>query len=84
MDFSFLIILLNVQYFTDPVNNYSFRTRKSAMLYVQTGKVPKRAFIQRTSVHDLYSFEKSADLVTLPQNLSSVKFRFLFKTKQQF
>nr|CAH67925.1 OSIGBa0138E08-OSIGBa0161L23.6 [Oryza sativa] len=49
-------------YFTDPVNNYSFRTRKSAMLYVQTGKVPKRAFIQRTSVHDLYSFEKSADL----------------------
>uniref|UniRef100_A0A0E0DBX0 MBD domain-containing protein n=1 Tax=Oryza meridionalis TaxID=40149 RepID=A0A0E0DBX0_9ORYZ len=52
-------------YFTDPVNNYSFRTRKSAMLYVQTGKVPKRAFIQRTSVHDLYSFEKSADLLKM-------------------
>uniref|UniRef100_A0A0D9W329 MBD domain-containing protein n=1 Tax=Leersia perrieri TaxID=77586 RepID=A0A0D9W329_9ORYZ len=49
-------------YYTDPISNYSFRTKKSAMLYVQTGNVPKRAFIQRTSVHDLYSFEKSADL----------------------
>uniref|UniRef100_J3LWE4 MBD domain-containing protein n=2 Tax=Oryza brachyantha TaxID=4533 RepID=J3LWE4_ORYBR len=49
-------------YYTDPVSNYSFRTRRSAMLFVQTGKVPRRAFIQRTSVHDLYSFEKSADL----------------------
>uniref|UniRef100_J3KUK6 MBD domain-containing protein n=2 Tax=Oryza brachyantha TaxID=4533 RepID=J3KUK6_ORYBR len=49
-------------YYTDPVSNYSFRTRRSAMLYVQTGKIPKRAFIQRTRVHDLYSFEKSADL----------------------
>uniref|UniRef100_A0A0E0KNK5 MBD domain-containing protein n=1 Tax=Oryza punctata TaxID=4537 RepID=A0A0E0KNK5_ORYPU len=51
----------------------STKDNRSAMLYVQTGKVPKRAFIQRTSVHDLYSFEKSADLVTLPQNHSFFK-----------
>ncbi|KAL5213678.1 hypothetical protein ABZP36_002830 [Zizania latifolia] len=49
-------------YYTDPVRNYAFRTQKSAILYLETGKVTKRAFIPRTSVHELYSFEKSANL----------------------
>jgi len=47
----------------DPASSYTFRTRKSALSFVETGKVPWRAFIQKTSVHDLYSFEISADMV---------------------
>uniref|UniRef100_A0A8R7P8Y9 MBD domain-containing protein n=1 Tax=Triticum urartu TaxID=4572 RepID=A0A8R7P8Y9_TRIUA len=50
------------QYYTDPVSHYAFRTLKSALHYVQTGKLTKRSFVQRTSVDELYSFEKSADL----------------------
>lgn len=49
-------------YYTDPVSQYVFRTLKAARSFLATGKVTKRQFIQRTSVHDLYSFEKSADL----------------------
>uniref|UniRef100_A0A453T2P4 MBD domain-containing protein n=1 Tax=Aegilops tauschii subsp. strangulata TaxID=200361 RepID=A0A453T2P4_AEGTS len=49
-------------YYTDPVNQYVFRTLTSAVRYLETGKVTKRAFFARTSVHELYNFEKSADL----------------------
>ncbi|CAN6317744.1 unnamed protein product [Urochloa humidicola] len=49
-------------YYTDPASSYTFRTLKSALCFVETGKVSKRAFVQRISVHDLYSFDKSADL----------------------
>ncbi|KAM0853513.1 hypothetical protein ACQ4PT_051012 [Festuca glaucescens] len=49
-------------YYTDPVSQYVFRTLKAARSFLATGEVTKRQFIQRTSVHDLYSFEKSADL----------------------
>ncbi|ONM32830.1 OSJNBb0058J09.3-like protein [Zea mays] len=50
-------------YYTDPASFYTFRTLKSALSFLETGKVSERAFIQRTSVHDLYSFEISADMV---------------------
>ncbi|KAM0853517.1 hypothetical protein ACQ4PT_051013 [Festuca glaucescens] len=53
-------------YYTDPVSQYVFRTRRSALRYLETGKVTKRQFIQNTSVHDLYSFDKSADLLRFP------------------
>lgn len=49
-------------YYTDPVSHYVFRTLKAALRFLATGKATKRQFIQKTSVHDLYSFEKSADL----------------------
>ncbi|XP_047065395.1 uncharacterized protein LOC124673342 [Lolium rigidum] len=49
-------------YYTDPVTQYVFRTLKAAIRFLETGEVTKRKFIQKTSVHDLYSFEKSADL----------------------
>uniref|UniRef100_A0ACD5YDB2 Uncharacterized protein n=1 Tax=Avena sativa TaxID=4498 RepID=A0ACD5YDB2_AVESA len=49
-------------YITDPVSHYTFRTMAAALRYLETGEVTKRQFIQKTSVHDLYSFEKSADL----------------------
>uniref|UniRef100_A0ACD5YAX8 Uncharacterized protein n=1 Tax=Avena sativa TaxID=4498 RepID=A0ACD5YAX8_AVESA len=49
-------------HYTDPVSHYVFTTMRSALRYLDTGKVTKRQFIQKTSVHDLYSFEKSADL----------------------
>ncbi|KAM0827940.1 hypothetical protein ACQ4PT_067868 [Festuca glaucescens] len=49
-------------YFTDPVSQYVFRTRRAALRFLETRKVTKHQFIQKTSVHDLYSFEKSADL----------------------
>ncbi|PNT68246.1 hypothetical protein BRADI_3g37720v3 [Brachypodium distachyon] len=49
-------------YFTDPVNHYVFRTLKAAMTYLSTGKITNRSFIQKTSVHDLYNFDKCADL----------------------
>ncbi|CAM0955067.1 unnamed protein product [Alopecurus aequalis] len=49
-------------YYTDPVSHYVFRTQRAALRFVETGQVTKRQFIQKTSVHDLYSFEKSADL----------------------
>jgi hypothetical protein len=52
-----------MQYFTDPASSYTFRTLKSALSFLETGKIPRRAFIQKTSVHDLYSFEISTDLV---------------------
>ncbi|XBI97575.1 hypothetical protein VPH35_017916 [Triticum aestivum] len=52
------------QYYTDPLSHYAFRTLKSALHYVQTGKLTKRAFVQRTSVDELYNFEKSVDLFT--------------------
>ncbi|EES13697.1 hypothetical protein BDA96_07G112500 [Sorghum bicolor] len=50
------------RYFTDPASSYTFRTLKSALSFLETGKIPRRAFIQKTSVHDLYSFEISTDL----------------------
>ncbi|OEL28921.1 hypothetical protein BAE44_0010061 [Dichanthelium oligosanthes] len=49
-------------YYTDPASSYTFRTLKSALSFVETGNISKRAFIQRISVHDLYSFDKSTDL----------------------
>ncbi|XBI44370.1 hypothetical protein VPH35_109009 [Triticum aestivum] len=49
-------------YYTEPGRNYVFRTLTSAIRYLQTGNITKRSFIQRTSVHELYNFEKSADL----------------------
>lgn len=53
-----------MQYYTDPLSNYTFRTLKSAVGYLETKELPKLAFIQNTSVHDVYNFEKFADLVT--------------------
>ncbi|XBI87435.1 hypothetical protein VPH35_025529 [Triticum aestivum] len=50
------------QYYTDPVSPYVFRTLKSALHYVKTGKLTKRSLVQRTSVDELYNFEKSANL----------------------
>ncbi|CAM0907856.1 unnamed protein product [Alopecurus aequalis] len=49
-------------YYMDPVSHYVFRTKKAALRFLGTGKVTNRQFVQRTSVHDLYSFEKSANL----------------------
>uniref|UniRef100_A0ACD5Y4S2 Uncharacterized protein n=1 Tax=Avena sativa TaxID=4498 RepID=A0ACD5Y4S2_AVESA len=49
-------------YYTDPVSHYVFRTQRAALRFLETGKVTKHEFVQKTSVHDLYSFEKSADL----------------------
>ncbi|KAL6626186.1 hypothetical protein ACP70R_029912 [Stipagrostis hirtigluma subsp. patula] len=49
-------------YYTDHVSGYTFRTMKSALSYIETGNISKRAFIQTTSVHDIYSFDKSTDL----------------------
>ncbi|KAG0542854.1 hypothetical protein BDA96_02G139800 [Sorghum bicolor] len=49
-------------YYTDPASSYTFRTLKSALSFLETGKVSKHAFIQRTSVHDLYSFEICANM----------------------
>jgi hypothetical protein len=53
------------QYYTDPTSGFTFRTLKSALSYLESGKLPKRAFIQKTSVHDIYSFDKCADLVII-------------------
>lgn len=53
-----------MQYYTDPVSHYTFRTLKSAVRYVETEELTERAFIQNTSVHEVYNFDKSADLVT--------------------
>jgi hypothetical protein len=60
-----IIMLLILQYYTDPTNGFTFRTLKSALSYVKTGKVSKRAFIQKTTVHEIYSFHKCADLVII-------------------
>ncbi|CAD6272731.1 unnamed protein product [Miscanthus lutarioriparius] len=49
-------------YYTDPASSYTFRTLKSALSFLETGTVSKHAIIQRTSVHDLYSFEISTDM----------------------
>ncbi|RLN40162.1 hypothetical protein C2845_PM01G18910 [Panicum miliaceum] len=48
--------------YTDPTTGYTFRSLKSALSYLKTGEIPNRATIPKTSVHDLYSFDKSADL----------------------
>jgi hypothetical protein len=47
----------------------TFRTLKFALSFLETGKVSKWAFTQRTSVHDLYSFDMSTDLVIVLLNL---------------
>ncbi|XBI41332.1 hypothetical protein VPH35_125804 [Triticum aestivum] len=49
-------------YYTDPVSRYAFRTLTSIVRFLRTGNISKRSFIQRTSVHELYNFDKSADL----------------------
>ncbi|KAL6842088.1 hypothetical protein ACP4OV_028067 [Aristida adscensionis] len=49
-------------YYTDHVSGYTFRTLKSALSYLETGEVSKRAFIQTISVHDRYSFDRCTDL----------------------
>uniref|UniRef100_A0A804QLB5 MBD domain-containing protein n=1 Tax=Zea mays TaxID=4577 RepID=A0A804QLB5_MAIZE len=59
-------------YYTDPASSYTFRTLKSALSFLETGKVSERAFIQRTSVHDLYSFEISADMKSKAVNFVSL------------
>ncbi|PUZ40528.1 hypothetical protein GQ55_9G431200 [Panicum hallii var. hallii] len=51
--------------YTDPTSGYTFRSLKPALSYLKTGEIPNRATIQKTSVHDLYSFDKSADLVII-------------------
>jgi hypothetical protein len=63
-----------MQYYTDSASSYTFRTLKSALCFVETGKVSKRAFIQRISVHDLYSFDNPADLVIV-----FLRFCYLYK-----
>ncbi|EEE60563.1 hypothetical protein OsJ_13925 [Oryza sativa Japonica Group] len=50
------------RHYTDPIKNYVFHTKRSAALYVETGKVTIRAFVQKTSVHEMYSFEKFTHL----------------------
>ncbi|GJN24079.1 hypothetical protein PR202_gb11793 [Eleusine coracana subsp. coracana] len=50
-------------YYTDPTCRYIFRTLKAAISYLESGKVPKRAFIRRASIHDIYSFDKCVELV---------------------
>ncbi|KAG2547700.1 hypothetical protein PVAP13_9KG117100 [Panicum virgatum] len=49
-------------YYTDSASSYTFRTLKSALCFLETGKISKRTFIQRISVHDLYTFDNPADL----------------------
>uniref|UniRef100_A0A8R7VBH7 MBD domain-containing protein n=1 Tax=Triticum urartu TaxID=4572 RepID=A0A8R7VBH7_TRIUA len=48
-------------YYTDPVSRYAFRTLTSIDRFLQTGNISKRSF-SKTSVHELYNFEKSANL----------------------
>ena len=62
--FSNCLSWLIMQYYTDPVSHYTFRTLKSAVRYVETEELTERAFIQKTSVHEVYNFDKSTDLVT--------------------
>uniref|UniRef100_I1PJA0 MBD domain-containing protein n=1 Tax=Oryza glaberrima TaxID=4538 RepID=I1PJA0_ORYGL len=50
------------RHYTDPIKNYVFHTMRSAALYVETGKVTIRAFVQKTSVQEVYSFEKFTHL----------------------
>ncbi|EAZ29862.1 hypothetical protein OsJ_13921 [Oryza sativa Japonica Group] len=50
------------RHYTDPIKSYVFRTKRSAAFYVETGKVTIRAFVQKTSVHEVYSFEKFTHL----------------------
>ena len=57
-----------LQHYTDPIKNYVFRTMRSAALYLETGKVIIRAFVQKTSVHEVYSFEKFTHLVIVLHN----------------
>ncbi|OEL20783.1 hypothetical protein BAE44_0018197, partial [Dichanthelium oligosanthes] len=52
-------------YYMDPATSCTFREMTSVLDFIKTGKVPKRAFIQRIRVHDLYSFDKSVDLVII-------------------
>ncbi|WVZ59713.1 hypothetical protein U9M48_009823 [Paspalum notatum var. saurae] len=59
-------------YYTDPASSYTFRTLKSSLSFIETGKVTKRACIQRTNVHDLYSFENFADLVSILLSFGSL------------
>uniref|UniRef100_A0A0E0P5P1 MBD domain-containing protein n=1 Tax=Oryza rufipogon TaxID=4529 RepID=A0A0E0P5P1_ORYRU len=49
------------RHYTDPIKNYVFRTMRSAALYLETRKVIIRAFVQKTSVHEVYSFEKYSE-----------------------
>ncbi|KAL6634385.1 hypothetical protein ACP70R_027056 [Stipagrostis hirtigluma subsp. patula] len=50
-------------YYTDPASRCTFRSLKSAVHYVETGKMIKRDCIDQTiSVYDMYAFDKSADL----------------------
>uniref|UniRef100_A0A0D9XZH0 MBD domain-containing protein n=1 Tax=Leersia perrieri TaxID=77586 RepID=A0A0D9XZH0_9ORYZ len=69
------------RHYTDPVRNLVFRTKKQAETYLKTGKVPKLAFVQKTSVHEVYSFEMSAPLViVLPNHLQFLAHFTLTKT----
>ncbi|KAI4968081.1 hypothetical protein ZWY2020_005429 [Hordeum vulgare] len=49
-------------YYTDPISHYTFRSLKSAVRYLETKERPKLSFIQKSSVHEVYNFEKFADL----------------------
>uniref|UniRef100_A0A0D9ZHA7 MBD domain-containing protein n=1 Tax=Oryza glumipatula TaxID=40148 RepID=A0A0D9ZHA7_9ORYZ len=49
-------------HYTNPIKNYVFRTMRSTALYLEIGKVTIRAFVQKTSVHEVYSFEKFTHL----------------------
>ncbi|TVU30092.1 hypothetical protein EJB05_21698, partial [Eragrostis curvula] len=51
-------------YYTDPVSHRTFRTLKSALHYATTGEIidHRSCINQKTSIYDIYSFDKSADL----------------------
>ena len=79
-----------MQYFTDPVSHKVFRSLNYATHYINTGEVKKHALVQRASVHEVYNFEKSADMVTFQHyvlseswssnNISSQSKVFILKT----
>ncbi|GJM95846.1 hypothetical protein PR202_ga12626 [Eleusine coracana subsp. coracana] len=53
-------------YYMDPTCGYTFRTLKAAISYLESGKVPKRAFIRRNEgVHDS-ALEEYTKLLSQP------------------
>jgi len=50
-----------LQYYTDPVTGYVFRSLKDATRFVETGELSKYAFGPRKrSINEMYSLEKES------------------------
>lgn len=67
LSYMYFFLTSLVQYYTDPVNGYVFRSRKDAIQYIETGQVSKYAIKPKNrNTSDLYTSKKESHVSMNP------------------